>query len=266
MPALTPGAGEPSQRFLTPKAIPTAWWQLFRSRSLDAAVREAIADSPSLMAAQATLARAHQAVLQAEAPLYPWVDFTALAERQKPSFPLGIGNSAGSISAFNLHSFGPTVSYSPDVFGLTRRYVEEQQATAENQAYQLAAAYLTLTGNVVAEALTIASTRLQIGVVAIARALPNGPRIILADEPTAALDSKRASVVMDLLRRVAADQQGAILVVSHDEKIFDRFDPTFHLRDGRIESTDTRTGAKETASARPTPYSTSNSVVTGSFT
>lgn len=47
--------------------------------------------------------------------------------------------------------------------------------------------------------------------VAIARALANGPRIILADEPTAALDSQRAGVVMDLLRRVATDQQGAIL-------------------------------------------------------
>lgn len=72
--------------------------------------------------------------------------------------------------------------------------------------------------------------------VAIARALANGPRIILADEPTAALDSQRAGVVMDLLRHVATDQQGAILVVTHDEKIFNRFDRIFHLRDGRLVS------------------------------
>jgi putative ABC transport system ATP-binding protein len=72
--------------------------------------------------------------------------------------------------------------------------------------------------------------------VAIARALANGPRIILADEPTAALDSQRAGAVMDLLRRVATDQRGAILVVTHDEKIFDRFDRTFHLRDGHLVS------------------------------
>jgi putative ABC transport system ATP-binding protein len=71
--------------------------------------------------------------------------------------------------------------------------------------------------------------------VAIARALANRPRIILADEPTAALDSARARVVMDLLRQVARDQQAAILVVTHDEKIFDRFDRMVALRGGRID-------------------------------
>ena len=72
--------------------------------------------------------------------------------------------------------------------------------------------------------------------VAIARALANRPRIILADEPTAALDSERARIVMDLLRKVAAEQQAAILAVTHDEKIFDRFDHIFHLRDGRLDT------------------------------
>lgn len=70
--------------------------------------------------------------------------------------------------------------------------------------------------------------------VAIARALANRPRIILADEPTAALDSQRAGIVMDLLRKVAREQQAAVLVVTHDEKIFDRLDAIFHLRDGRL--------------------------------
>ncbi len=71
--------------------------------------------------------------------------------------------------------------------------------------------------------------------VAIARALANRPRIILADEPTAALDSSRARVVVDLLRRLAVEQRAAILVVTHDEKIYDRFDRIFHLRDGALE-------------------------------
>lgn len=71
--------------------------------------------------------------------------------------------------------------------------------------------------------------------VAIARALANRPRIILADEPTAALDSKRAGIVMDLLRKVAVEQQAAIIAVTHDEKIFDRFDRIFNLRDGRLD-------------------------------
>ena len=71
--------------------------------------------------------------------------------------------------------------------------------------------------------------------VAIARALANAPRIILADEPTAPLDSQRAGAVMDLLRQIATDQQAAVLVVTHDETIFDRFDRLIQLRDGRIE-------------------------------
>ncbi len=71
--------------------------------------------------------------------------------------------------------------------------------------------------------------------VAIARALANRPRIILADEPTAALDSKRAGIVMDLLRKIAMEQNAAIIAVTHDEKIFDRFDLIFHLRDGKLE-------------------------------
>lgn len=71
--------------------------------------------------------------------------------------------------------------------------------------------------------------------VAIARALANSPRIILADEPTAALDSVRAGIVMDLLRTLAVEQQAAVIAVTHDEKIFDRFDRIFRLRDGRVE-------------------------------
>jgi len=81
--------------------------------------------------------------------------------------------------------------------------------------------------------------------VAIARALANSPRIILADEPTAALDSVRAGIVMDLLRKLAVEQQAAIIAVTHDEKIFDRFDRIFKLRDGFLVDIEER--------ARPDP-------------
>jgi putative ABC transport system ATP-binding protein len=72
--------------------------------------------------------------------------------------------------------------------------------------------------------------------IAIARALANDPRIILADEPTAALDSQRAGAVMDLLRKVAVEHGAAVVVVTHDEKIYDRFDHIFSLRDGVLET------------------------------
>jgi putative ABC transport system ATP-binding protein len=85
--------------------------------------------------------------------------------------------------------------------------------------------------------------------VAIARALANRPRIILADEPTAPLDSQRARIVMDLLRKLAADQDAAIIVVTHDEMILDRFDHIFRLRDGRLEHENTSRAWSEPATA-----------------
>ncbi len=72
--------------------------------------------------------------------------------------------------------------------------------------------------------------------VAIARAIANAPHIILADEPTAPLDSVRAQAVIDLLTRIAREQQAAVLVVTHDASIFHRFDRLISMRDGRIEA------------------------------
>jgi putative ABC transport system ATP-binding protein len=72
--------------------------------------------------------------------------------------------------------------------------------------------------------------------IAIARALSNDPRIVLADEPTAALDSQRAGAVMDLLRKVAVERRTAVIVVTHDEKIFNRLDHIYSLRDGALEA------------------------------
>jgi putative ABC transport system ATP-binding protein len=79
--------------------------------------------------------------------------------------------------------------------------------------------------------------------VAIARALANKPRIILADEPTAALDSARAGIVMDLLRKLAREQEAAIIAVTHDEKIYDRLDRIYKLRDGQLIETEERAAA-----------------------
>ena len=83
--------------------------------------------------------------------------------------------------------------------------------------------------------------------VAIARALANRPRIILADEPTAPLDSQRARIVLDLLRKIAVDQSATIICVTHDEMILDRFDHIFRLRDGRLVSENTTSFRREIA-------------------
>ena len=68
--------------------------------------------------------------------------------------------------------------------------------------------------------------------VAIARALANQPPVILADEPTAPLDSERALGVMRILNQMAQQYRTAIIVVTHDEKIIPTFKRTYHIRDG----------------------------------
>jgi len=69
--------------------------------------------------------------------------------------------------------------------------------------------------------------------VSIARALANQPPVILADEPTAPLDSDRALAVMRILNQMANQYRTAIIVVTHDEKIIPTFKRIYHIRDGR---------------------------------
>ncbi|MFA7275531.1 MAG: ABC transporter ATP-binding protein [Pseudobdellovibrionaceae bacterium] len=68
--------------------------------------------------------------------------------------------------------------------------------------------------------------------VAIARGLVNRPPIILADEPTAPLDSERAMAVISILNNMAQEYETAIIVVTHDEKIIPTFKRIYHIRDG----------------------------------
>lgn len=70
--------------------------------------------------------------------------------------------------------------------------------------------------------------------VAIARALANKPALILADEPTGALDSKSGAEVMDLLEMLNREHGTTLIIVTHDQTVADRADKTIHLLDGRI--------------------------------
>ncbi len=71
--------------------------------------------------------------------------------------------------------------------------------------------------------------------VSIARALVNRPPVVLADEPTAPLDSERAMAVMRILNRMASEYETAIIVVTHDDKIIPTFKRIYRIRDGRTE-------------------------------
>jgi putative ABC transport system ATP-binding protein len=77
--------------------------------------------------------------------------------------------------------------------------------------------------------------------VAIGRALANEPPLILADEPTAALDTERGAKVMALLRKIARERSSAVITVTHDHRMIEGFDTVYHLEDGRLVDTQRRT-------------------------
>jgi NodT family efflux transporter outer membrane factor (OMF) lipoprotein len=144
-----------TQQLLPGEELSGEWWQLFHASALQTAVRAALEGSPTLAAANATLAEAQQQIIVARGALFPKVNATGGVTHTKSSDP-------SPLVSPNQYTLGASATYALDVFGGARRGVEQQVALADLQRYQLAAAYLTLTGSVVNEALTIASTRLQI--------------------------------------------------------------------------------------------------------
>lgn len=145
----------PTQTLQPGADLPAQWWQLFKSPALDDTLKLSLANSPTLAQATATLAQAREQVRVAQAAFLPRVSANAGVQRNGNSEP-------GPQSQATVYTLGLSASYAVDIFGGTRRAVEQQRALAEMQGYQLDAAWLTLTGNVVNQALTIASTRLQI--------------------------------------------------------------------------------------------------------
>ncbi len=77
--------------------------------------------------------------------------------------------------------------------------------------------------------------------VAIARALVHEPRLLVCDEPTAALDAHSGQTVMELLRKVAVQPGRAVIVVTHDNRVFDFGDRIVTMSDGQIERVNERT-------------------------
>ncbi len=155
--------GSADQSFVSGADIPGSWWTLFHSKALNRLVEQALANNPNLEAAQAALRIAQQNVLAQKGTLYPTLTATpqvlgALAPGLDLQSPLQ--NQTNYL--YSLSTPQAVVSYNPDVFGGNRRQIESLEATTENQRFQLEAAYLSLTGNVVAAAIQEASLRAQI--------------------------------------------------------------------------------------------------------
>jgi putative ABC transport system ATP-binding protein len=77
--------------------------------------------------------------------------------------------------------------------------------------------------------------------VAIGRALANEPALILADEPTAALDTERGTKIMAMLRKIARERLSAVIAVTHDHRMIEGFDTVYRLDDGRLAQVDRST-------------------------
>lgn len=140
--------------------IADEWWRVFHSPALDRVMKQALADSPTLAQAQAQLAFAREQVAVAQGGLLPQIDIDGSTGRQQfnPA-PSGVNRAPAPVM---LYSIGPTVSYAFDVFGGLKRQVEAKEAGVDLAQYQLAAAYLTLTGNIAMQAITIASVRAEL--------------------------------------------------------------------------------------------------------
>jgi NodT family efflux transporter outer membrane factor (OMF) lipoprotein len=139
------------------------WWTLFGSDAIDQLVKQAVAHNRSLAASAATLKQAQELALAQAGSRYPQVDLTAGAGRQQYGNEF-LGGFA-KIPPFTYFAVGPAVSYTLDYTGGVARSVERQYALAEVERHQLDAAYLTVTGQAVMQAIAIASVRAQIATV-----------------------------------------------------------------------------------------------------
>ncbi len=152
--------GGAAQTLVQGRDIPGDWWQVFHSPRITALVTEALKANPDVAAAQSTLLQARESARAEIGALMPQVSGSAQAQRARISLA-GFGLGSGSAS-YTLYTPAVNVSYALDVFGGIRRQVEQLQAQAEFQQFQLEATYLTLAANVVVAAITEASLQAQI--------------------------------------------------------------------------------------------------------
>jgi NodT family efflux transporter outer membrane factor (OMF) lipoprotein len=152
--------GGEAQAFV-PTDIPGEWWTLFHSKALDELIGQALKANPDLEAAQAALRGAWENVYAQRGAYLPSVEANFNPTRQKIADSL-TSPLASNSTLYSLHTAQVSVGYTIDAFGGMRRQVESLKASADFQRFQLEAAYLTLTSNVVAGAIEEAALRGQI--------------------------------------------------------------------------------------------------------
>ena len=161
------GGGGPrvaGQHFITGTDVSARWWAAFQSPALNELIRDSVEHNPNLQAAEAAIRVAQYNALAQRGLFFPQLSGNSTSAQylianpgQVPPIP-----TEGSQSEYSLVTHQLTVSFTPDVWGGNLRAVENLDAATESQMFQLEAAYLTLTSNVVTAAIQEASLRGQI--------------------------------------------------------------------------------------------------------
>jgi NodT family efflux transporter outer membrane factor (OMF) lipoprotein len=153
------------QHFVTGADVSSRWWTAFHSRPLDDLIKMSVEHNPTLQAAESAIRVAQFNALAQRGLFFPQVGANYTPSQQQISGDSGSGPGGQSPSVFALHTAQLNVSFVPDVWGGNVRAVESLDAISELQQFQLEAAYLTLTANVVTAAIQEASIRGQIAAI-----------------------------------------------------------------------------------------------------
>jgi len=159
-PEKTSLANGQSQQFSATTQLATNWWHLFKSEQLDGVVEQALTNSPTLAASEATLRQSEDNLRAGYGVFFPQIDAGLNAERER-SAPIQQGlKTPGTV--FNYVSVGGSISYVLDVFGGERRAVEALGAQVDYQQSANRAAYVMLSANVVNTSIARAAYAAQI--------------------------------------------------------------------------------------------------------
>ncbi|STY30746.1 outer membrane efflux protein [Legionella wadsworthii] len=168
----SPNPAGHSQHFNYSHDISSSWWKLFHSKELNALIEQGLKNNPTVEMSKANLRKAYANLRFVAGPkLFPTVNSQFFASRERNTLlatginitPLPGQKLPFSIkNQFDLYNASVSVSYSLDLFGGTQRQVEALRAEIEYERFELEAAYLTLTGNIVTTSIMIASLQDQL--------------------------------------------------------------------------------------------------------
>lgn len=217
-------AGGKTQRFETGRALSAEWWELFHSAALNALIERALRDNPTVDAARAALRVAQANVYAEVGQLFPLASGNYQGTGGKVASPVSSPLSTPG-AYYTLHTAQFTVSYVPDVWGGTRRQIENLEALKDSQRFVNEATFLTLTSSIALGAIQEASLRGQISVtdrlIKIAKEILEKVRLQkslgqLSDLDVAAQEALVAQTEATLppLRKALAVQRDALAVLS----------------------------------------------------